>query len=88
MNWVYRFDDRALKDFKKLDRQTQKNILTYFDKRIAGPHDPRRFGKALAGDLSGLWRYRIGDYRILCSIRNQELVVLIVTVGHRRNVYL
>ncbi|MCE0484022.1 MAG: type II toxin-antitoxin system RelE/ParE family toxin [Methylacidiphilales bacterium] len=88
MNWIYRFDDRALKDFKKLDRQAQKNILAYFDKRIAGPHDPRRFGKALTGDLSGLWRYRVGDYRILCSIRNHELVVLIVTVSHRRNVYL
>ena len=86
MSWVYRFDDRALKDFKKLDRQAQKNILAYFDSRIAGKLNPRRFGKGLTGNLAGLWRYRVGDYRILCEIRERELVVLVLTAGHRKNV--
>ena len=87
MNWVYRFDERAVKDLRKLDIQAQRDIISYLDERIAGVNDPRRFGKALKADLAGLWRYRIGDYRILCQIKDGELVVLVVAVGHRRNFY-
>lgn len=87
MNWVYRFDGRALKDLKKLGHQAQQDILAYLDDRVANETDPRRFGKALKADLSGLWRYRVGDYRILCQIRDGELLVLVVAVGHRKNIY-
>ena len=87
MNWVYRFDERALKELKKLGRQVQSEILGYLDQRVAGEADPRRFGKGLKADLAGLWRYRVGDYRILCQIRDRELLVLVVAVGHRRDVY-
>lgn len=87
MNWTYRFDERALKEIKKLGRQAQREIITYLDERVAGSADPRRFGKGLKADLAGLWRYRVGDYRIICQIRDQELIVLIIAVGHRRNVY-
>ena len=87
MNWVYRFDDRALKELKKLGHPAQKDILTYLDERIAGHDDPRRFGKGLKAGLVGLWRYRVGDYRILCQIKDGELLVLVVAVGHRRQVY-
>ena len=87
MNWVYRFDERALKELKKLGHQTQIDILAYLDERVAGKADPRRFGKGLKADLAGLWRYRVGDYRILCQIKDGELLVLVVTVGHRRDVY-
>ena len=87
MNWVYRFDARALKDLKKLGPQAQKEIIRFLDERIAGRGDPRRFGKALRADLAGLWRYRVQDYRILCQIQDRELIVLVVTVGHRKEIY-
>ncbi len=87
MSWVYRFDERALKELKKLDRQAQCDILAYLDKRMAGRADPRRFGKALKADFAGLWRYRVGDCRIICKIQDGELLVLVVAVGHRKNIY-
>jgi mRNA interferase RelE/StbE len=87
MSWAYRFDERALKELHKLGKQAQREILAYLDERIAGEGDPRRFGKGLKADLAGLWRYRVGDYRILCQIRNRELLVLVVAAGHRRDIY-
>ena len=87
MKWAYRFDERALKELKKLGKQAQKEILAYLDERIAGKEDPRRFGKALHAELAGLWRYRVGDYRILCQIVDGQLLVLVISVGHRKNVY-
>ena len=87
MSWVYRFDERALKELRKLGKQAQREIIGYLDERITGTDDPRRFGKGLKADLAGLWRYRVGDYRILCQIKDGELIVLVVAVGHRRNVY-
>ena len=87
MSWVYRFDERALKELRKLGQQAQRDILAYLDERVKGDADPRRFGKGLKADLAGLWRYRVGNYRILCQIRDGELLVLVVAVGHRRDVY-
>ncbi len=87
MSWVYRFDERALKELRKLGKQAQRDIVAYLDERVACEEDPRRFGKGLKADLAGLWRYRVGDYRILCQIRDGELLVLVVAVGHRRDVY-
>ena len=87
MNWVYSFDERALKELRKLGRQAQQQIIDYLDERVAGNADPRRFGKGLKANLAGLWRYRVGDYRILCQIRDGQLLVLVVAVGHRRDVY-
>jgi mRNA interferase RelE/StbE len=87
MSWVYRFDERALKELRKLDKQAQRDIIAYLDERVAGDGDPRRFGKGLKADLAGLWRYRVGSYRILCQIKDGELLVLVVSVCHRRDVY-
>jgi mRNA interferase RelE/StbE len=87
VSWVYRFDERALKELRKLDRTAQQEIIRYLDSRIAGKNDPRRFGKALQADLAGLWRYRVGNYRILCQIKDGVLLVLVVSVGHRKNIY-
>ena len=87
MSWAYRFDDRALKELRKLGKQAQTRIIAYLDERVAGDGDPRRFGKGLKADLSGLWRYRVGDYRMLCQIKDGELLVLVVAVGHRRDIY-
>ncbi len=87
MSWVYRLDERAFKELRKLGKQAQREILNYLDERVAGEGDPRRFGKGLKADLAGLWRYRVGDYRILCQIQDGELLVLVVAVGHRREIY-
>jgi mRNA interferase RelE/StbE len=87
MSWAYQFDERALKELRKLGTQAQRDIISYLDGRISGGEDPRRFGKGLKADLVGLWRYRVGDYRILCQITDRELLVLVVAVGHRRDVY-
>lgn len=85
--WRVEFDRDAARDLRKLDTQAQRHILRYLRDRIATDEDPRRFGHALTGDLRGLWRYRVGDYRIVASIEDNRFVVLVVTVGHRREVY-
>lgn len=87
MSWAYKFDERAFKELRKLGTQAQREIISYLDQRILGEGDPCRFGKGLRADLVGLWRYRVGDYRILCQITDGELLVLVVAVGHRRDVY-
>ena len=87
MTWIVEFDDAAAKEFRKLDYQAQKEILSYLRKRIATDKDPRRFGKPLSKNLSGLWRYRIRDYRVVCNIEDNQLLVLVVRVAHRKKVY-
>ena len=87
MPWTIEFDARAKKELARLDRPVQTRILTYLRERIATNHNPKRFGKVLRGGLSGLWRYRVDDYRILCRIERDRSVVLIIAVGHRRRVY-
>jgi mRNA interferase RelE/StbE len=85
--WRIEFDSEAARDLRKLGAEPQRLILRYLRQRIATTEDPRRFGRPLTGDLKGLWRYRIGDHRIVASIEEDRFVVLIVTVGHRRDVY-
>jgi mRNA interferase RelE/StbE len=85
--WRVEFDRSAARDLRKLGHQGQRLVLTYLRKRIATTENPRRFGKPLTGDLKGLWRYRVGDYRIVAAIEEHRFVVLVVTVGHRREVY-
>ena len=87
MAWNVDFNETAKHQLTKLDRQWQSAILDYLEDRIATLDDPRSRGKPLVGDKKGLWRYRVGDYRILCELRDHELVVLVVTIGHRRQVY-
>lgn len=87
MSWAYSFEASALKELKKLGPPAAREILGFLDERIAGTEDPRTFGKPLKGDLKGLWRYRVADYRLICSIQDQRLVVLVLKVGHRRDIY-
>ena len=87
MNWVCRFSESAGRELLKLDRQAQKDIVAYIEKRIAPKEDPRRFGKPLKAELAGLWRYRVRDYRLVCQIKDEVMLVLVVSVGHRKNVY-
>lgn len=87
MTWIIEFDDAARKELRKLDRQAQQEILRYLRERIATDEDPHRFGKALSRELAGLWRYRIQNYRIICNIEDQKLTVLVLRVGHRKDIY-
>lgn len=87
MSWAYKLTERALKDLRRLSETDRRRIFRYLDERVAGNGDPRRFGKALRGNLAGLWRYRVGDCRIICEIRDGELLVLVIAVGNRRDIY-
>ncbi len=87
MTWKIEWDDRARKELRKLDKQLQKDILSYLRERIAVDADPRRFGKPLAYDKYGLWRYRIQNARIICRIYDDELIVLVVKTGNRKDIY-
>jgi mRNA interferase RelE/StbE len=85
--WQVEWDDRARKELRKLDKQIQQHILKYMRERIATGNNPRRFGKGLTNDKNGLWRYRVRDYRIVCHIYDDEEIVLVIKVGHRKNIY-
>jgi len=85
--WRVEFDRDAARDLRKLGHPAQSAILRYLRERIATSEDPRRFGKPLTKELKNLWRYRVGDFRIVASIEDDRFIVLILTVGHRREVY-
>ncbi|TVQ46350.1 MAG: type II toxin-antitoxin system RelE/ParE family toxin [Gloeocapsa sp. DLM2.Bin57] len=87
MTWQIKFDPRAQKELKKLDKKIQKRIIFYLKERIVCEDNPRCLGSALKGDKTGLWRYRVGDYRIICKIKDDELLVLVIKVGHRGSTY-
>jgi len=85
--WRIEFTHTAEKQIVRLDRQAQASILSYLRQRVQPSENPRQFGKALHGDKQGLWRYRVGDYRIVAAIEDDRFIVLVVAVGHRREVY-
>lgn len=87
MSWGYRIGPKAIKQLRKLGHEPARRIFAFLDSRIAGCEDPRQFGKCLKGDLGEFWRFRVDDYRILCQLKDEELEVLVVRVGHRRDVY-
>jgi addiction module toxin, RelE/StbE family len=78
---------RALKQLKKMDRFDATLITSWIGKNLESTDDPRRLGKALVGDRSGEWRYRVGDYRILCRIQDDVLLIEVFLIGHRRDIY-
>ena len=79
--------ERFKKEFRKLDKYTQKLLRAWINKNLVDCTDPRQHGKGLTANRSGQWRYRIGDYRLLCEIIDNELIILALSVGHRRDVY-
>jgi mRNA interferase RelE/StbE len=85
--WRVEFDRAAVRDLRKLGLEGERRVLRFLRERIAGSNDPRRLGHALTGDRKGLWRYRVGNYRIIAAMEDDRFVVLVVTVGHRREVY-
>jgi mRNA interferase RelE/StbE len=87
LTWTVEFDDRARKELRKLNQGLQQDILRYLRERIATKDDPKRFGKPLAYDKHGLWRYRVQDARLICRLFEDDLLVLVLKVGHRKDVY-
>ena len=85
--WRVEFDRAAVRELRKLGADAEARVLRYLRERISGSEDPRRLGHALTGDRRALWRYRVGDYRIVAAIEDDRFIVLVVAVGHRREVY-
>lgn len=87
MAWTIEYADTALKQLRKLDKTVARRIADFIDNRIVAGADPRALGKALKGPLGDLWRYRVGDYRIICDIQDRVLTVLVLQIGNRRELY-
>ena len=88
MTWKIEFDREAQKELRKLDRQSAKRITLFLMERIALRNNPRELGESLKGPVLGeYWKYRVGDYRIICEIQDQQITILVIRIGNRREVY-
>ncbi len=87
MKYKVEFTEKSLKQLKKMDPHTASLILGWIRKNLEGTENPRQHGKGLTADKSGQWRYRVGDYRLLAEIEDDRIVILILSVGHRREIY-
>ncbi len=87
MAWTVEYSTTALKQLRKLNRSVAQQLVDQLDALVADSEHPRQRGKALKGPLSGLWRYRVGDHRLICSLDDGRMVVLLLRLGHRSDVY-
>jgi mRNA interferase RelE/StbE len=87
MAWTIEFDPDARRELEKLDKAVSGRILKFLRERVAALDDPRRIGERLHGPLRQYWKYRVGDYRLICSLKDDKLVVLVLRIGHRREIY-
>ena len=85
-SWKAEFTPEARRQFERLDRSVQRRIQTYLNENVLAGN-PRGFGRALRGDLSGLWRYRVGDFRLIAKLEDAILTVVIIKTGHRSVIY-
>jgi mRNA interferase RelE/StbE len=86
--WRIEFDPDAAKELRKLDRPVQQRLLGFLRLRVAPLEDPRTIGEALAGErLGAFWKYRVGDWRLICDLQDERIVVRVLRVGHRREAY-
>ena len=88
MKYDVEYSKTAMNTIKKMDSSASKLIRTWIEKNLMNTENPRIKGKALTGDLKGLWRYRVGDYTILAEIQDDKIVILILDIGHRSKIYL
>ena len=87
MIYELKYEAKAVRQIRKLDPATRKLIKSWIEKNLLNTIDPRQHGKALTGTLGQYWRYRVGDYRILAEINDTEVVIIIIEIGHRREIY-
>ena len=85
--WRIEITRTAEKQIQKLNRAAQESIIQFLRERVQTAENPRQLGKPLHGDKGGLWRYRVGDYRLICDIQDERITILVVRVGHRKDVY-
>jgi mRNA interferase RelE/StbE len=85
--WKIEISRGAERQITKLDRTAQAAILRFLRERLQPADNPRQWGKPLQGEKGGLWRYRVGDYRLICDIQDEKITVLVLQVGHRKDVY-
>ena len=81
------FTNKAKKDIKKLDKHTASLIIGWIEKNLENCNNPRQFGKSLKGNKKGQWRYRVGDYRLLANIEDEKIIILLLNIGHRKEIY-
>lgn len=87
MNWKIEFDAKAKEQLLNLDKQAQKRILSLLEDRILTKDNPRSLGSPLRGKLSNFWKYRVGDYRLICKLEDGLLLLIVISVGHRKEIY-
>ncbi|MDO8441582.1 MAG: type II toxin-antitoxin system RelE/ParE family toxin [Polaromonas sp.] len=88
MAWAVEFDPDAVKDLKTLDKQVQARLVEFLRERLARLDNPREWGEALAGsELGNYWKYRVGDWRIICDLQDQRIVVRVLRMGNRREIH-
>ena len=87
MKYTVEFTDKAKKQISKLDKATAKLITSWLLKNLQNCENPRQHGKGLTSNRSGQWRYRIGDYRLIAEIQDSKVIILILEIGHRRDIY-
>ena len=87
MCYIVEYSTNATRFIKKLDNYTKTVIKNWINKNLEGCTNPFTHGKPLVGDKSGLWRYRVGDYRLICEVQQEKVVILVVEIGHRRDIY-
>ena len=87
MDWKIEYSPDAIRQLNKLDQPIRRKLFRYLEEHIQGCKNPRHFGAALVANLSGFWRYRVGDYRIICEIQEEKVIVLVLIIGHRREIY-
>ena len=87
MTYKVEYTEQAIKELKKIDKHTQFFILAWIEKNLVDCENPRQHSKGLTANHSGQWRYRVGDYRIIAEIEDDKVIILVLTVGHRREVY-
>ncbi len=88
MVWLIEFDPATEKDLKKIGHAERKRIFKFLKERVTNLEDPRSIGEALHGEMLGrFWKYRVGDYRIICDIQDKVIKILVVRIGHRKDIY-
>ena len=87
MKYKVILSEKARKALKKLDKQTSSLIIGWIEKNLEGCENPRIHGKGLTSNRSGQWRYRIGDYRLICEIQDKKIIIYVLEVGHRKKIY-
>ena len=87
MKYSVEYSNQAFKDLKKLDKYTRLMIRAWIDKNLEECENPTQHGRALVGNLGGYWRYRVGDYRIICKIQEDRIIILVLSIGHRKEIY-